>query len=108
MQANDYQEWTRTVAKYPSDQGINYTILGLVGEAGEVADKYKKVIRDHGGFLDDVQEEALVKEVSDVAWYLARLSDELGITLEDLFSLNFEKLMDRKKRGVLQGNGDDR
>jgi len=108
MQGNDYQQWTRTVARYPEEQGINYTILGLVGEAGEVADKYKKVIRDAEGFMGEAAKEAIVKEVSDVAWYLARLSDELGVTLEDLFSINFEKLMDRKDRGVLRGSGDDR
>jgi len=108
MNANDYQEWTRTVAIYPADQGVNYTILGLVGEAGEVADKYKKVIRDDAGALDDAKRVELIAEVGDVAWYLARLLDELDVPMEQIFDLNYEKLMSRKNRGKLQGSGDNR
>lgn len=108
MNANDYQEWTRTVAVYPAAQGVNYTILGLVGEAGEVADKYKKVIRDNAGELDDIRRAELIAEIGDVAWYLARLLDELDVPLEQIFDLNYEKLTSRKQRGKLQGSGDNR
>lgn len=103
MQANEYQEWTRTVAIYPDDQSLTYTILGLVSEAGEVADKWKKGIRDKNLDVD-----GLISEVADVAWYLARVSDELGVDLESLFQMNRDKLMSRKLRGTISGSGDYR
>ena len=111
MNANEYQEWTRSVAIYPNDteeEAVSYTVLGLVGEAGEIANKYKKVLRDDGGKISLVKIQELRDEVGDVAWYLARLADELGVTLEQLFQRNHDKLEERKSRNTLQGSGDNR
>jgi NTP pyrophosphatase (non-canonical NTP hydrolase) len=110
VEANKYQEFTLETAIYPDAgqstlQGISYCALGLTGEAGEVADKVKKLIRD--GDTEELRE-AIVKEVSDVCWYLARIADELGWDLSALFELNASKLLDRKDRGVLGGSGDER
>lgn len=110
MQANDYQQWTLSTAIYPdSGKGtiaaISYCTLGLVGEAGEVADKAKKLIRD--GDTPERRADVL-KELSDVCWYMARLSDEMGLDLEELFLANKIKLDSRKERGVLSGSGDNR
>jgi NTP pyrophosphatase (non-canonical NTP hydrolase) len=110
MRGNDYQEFTLETAIYPGVGSgeigaLSYCALGLVGEAGEVADKIKKLIRDGD---QSVSPESIIKELSDVCWYLARLSNELGVDLEDLFAMNVRKLLDRKKRGVLGGSGDDR
>lgn len=108
MQANDYQQRTIETAIYPesgtgSTLELAYLGLGLASEAGEVSGKIKKLLRD--GRLNG---EALVGEIGDVCWYVARLASALGVTLEDVLQMNYEKLQSRKVRGTLQGNGDNR
>lgn len=105
MNLNEYQDKAKATAVFPKKDGLVYTTLGLVGEAGEVAEKVKKAIRDFEGVVDS---EKLIKEVGDVLWYIAVLSDQLGYTLEEVASLNIEKLASRQKRGVLKGSGDQR
>jgi len=83
-------------------------ILGLVGEAGEVADKYKKIIRDRASVVSDDDRDALVKELGDVLWYVATLARYLGASLDDVAVLNVAKLSDRKQRQLIQGEGDNR
>ena len=83
-------------------------ILGLVGEAGELADKYKKVIRDKGSQIGPSDHDALVKELGDVLWYVATLARYLGVSLDDVASQNVEKLTDRQSRSLIHGEGDDR
>lgn len=101
----NYQEWTKTVAVYPKHMAIPYCALGLAGEAGEVADKIKKIIRDG----DTEERRASIKaELGDVAWYLARLADEFGWTLSDIMNENIKKLESRRERCVLHGSGDCR
>lgn len=106
---NAYQEFALSTAIYP-DQGSNivYPALGLVGEAGEVAEKVKKVIRDKGGVVTDDVRGGIALELSDVCWYMAVLADELGYTLSEIFEMNKAKLSSRKERGVLSGSGDNR
>jgi NTP pyrophosphatase (non-canonical NTP hydrolase) len=105
----DYQRRTAETAVYPN-VGKNpiYPTLGLCGEAGEVAEKVKKVLRDKGGVFDDEARAAIGKEISDVLWYAARLADELGLDLGELAAGNLAKLADRKARGVIKGDGDTR
>jgi NTP pyrophosphatase (non-canonical NTP hydrolase) len=108
MQANDYQKKTMETAIYPdagfgSDIEIFYLSLGLTSEAGEIAGKVKKYIRD--GKLDVG---AVAYELGDVAWYLARLADAIGYELEDILQINYSKLTKRKEDGVIQGSGDYR
>jgi NTP pyrophosphatase (non-canonical NTP hydrolase) len=108
MEANKYQDWTVTTAIYPGagledDRELTYLALGLSGEAGEVADKIKKYLRD--GKLDIG---GIVYELGDVCWYIARLADALGYDFEDLLTINHAKLEDRKARAALQGSGDAR
>lgn len=108
MQANDYQEWTLTTAIYPgagtgNDQELSYLALGLNGEAGEVADKIKKHLRD--GKLDIG---GIIYELGDVCWYIARLSEALGYELEDVLTINNAKLERRKQQNTLSGSGDAR
>lgn len=108
MQANEYQQKTMNTAIYPeagtgSDMEIFYLSLGLTSEAGEIAGKVKKYIRD--GKLDPG---AIAYELGDVAWYLARLADAMGYTFEDILQINYSKLTKRKEEGVLHGSGDYR
>ena len=105
----DYQERSRQTAVYPN-AGANlvYPALGLCGEAGEVAEKIKKAIRDDGGTLTAERRAALAGELGDVLWYVAQLSTEAGLDLAELAEANLEKLLSRQERNVLQGSGDNR
>lgn len=107
-----YQLWTKETAVYPRDgdkEKYAYLALGLVGESGEVAEKVKKFLRgDDGEVFSDERKEDIKKELGDVLWYLARLSDELNITLSDIAQLNHDKLMSRKEHNTIKGSGDSR
>ena len=105
----DYQQRSRATAVYPgAGDNLLYPTLGLCGEAGEVAEKVKKMIRDDGGVLTDARRVALAKELGDVLWYLAQLATEAGLDLSQIASENLAKLLSRQERGVLQGSGDER
>jgi len=109
MNFEEYQKKSRVTAKYPNaSENYIYPTLGLAGEAGEVAEKIKKVIRDKGGKIDDETREAIKKELGDVLWYMAQLATELKIPLEDVATGNLAKLYDRMERGKLSGDGDNR
>jgi NTP pyrophosphatase (non-canonical NTP hydrolase) len=103
MNFKEYQEKARGTAIYPTKFKIIYPTLGLTGEAGEVAEKIKKWIRD--GSLDKEQVE---KELGDVLWYWANLCSDLKISTESVAIKNIKKLQDRKERNVLHGSGDNR
>ena len=109
MELNDYQRESRKTALYP-EVGTNaiYPTLGLVGEAGGVADKVKKILRDKKGVFDKDSKDAIKFELGDVLWYISQLSTELGYELEEVASANLQKLSSRKNRGKIQGSGDDR
>lgn len=85
-----------------------YPILGLVGEAGEIANKAKKIARDNQGQMDTESVEDIGKELGDVGWYFAAISRELGTKLSKIATKNVAKLFSRKARGVLGGSGDNR
>lgn len=109
MNFKHYQEKARETAIYP-DMGSEFTYpaLGLVGEAGEIANKLKKVIRDNNGVLSDEVRNSVSKELGDCLWYIAQLATEMGSNLEDIAQDNLDKLASRKERGVIQGSGDNR
>lgn len=108
MTLNDYQIAALKTAIYPENMKINYPTLGLCGESGEVADKVKKVYRDHSGeFTPEVKKE-IIKECGDVLWYVAVLAHDLGFTLEDVAEGNIEKLASRQRRNKINGDGDNR
>ncbi|MDD3170689.1 MAG: nucleoside triphosphate pyrophosphohydrolase family protein [Candidatus Paceibacterota bacterium] len=109
MTFEEYQNQARKTAIYP-DLGNNfiYPTLGLVGEAGEIAEKIKKVLRDGNGEITEEKRSELNKELGDVLWYIANLSIELGISLEDIAANNLEKLKSRQERNQLHGSGDNR
>jgi NTP pyrophosphatase (non-canonical NTP hydrolase) len=109
MTPNDYQTAALRTAIYPGmGQNFIYPCLGLVGEAGEVAEKVKKIIRDGDGTLTDPDRDKIALELSDVCWYLAVLAFELDYTLEEIMQMNLDKLNSRKERGVISGSGDNR
>jgi len=109
MDFNEYQNKAKETAFYPNiGSNYIYPVLGLVGEAGEVAEKIKKLIREKEGKVSEMDKEEIKKEIGDVLWYIAVFSDELGIKLDDVATLNVEKLASRKKRGKLHGSGDNR
>lgn len=83
-------------------------ILGLSGEAGEVAEKYKKIIRDKAGLLSAEDKQEIVKELGDVLWYAAVLASYLGVSFEEVAQGNLNKLASRHERGALRGKGDNR
>jgi len=109
MDFKEYQEKSRKTALYPDkDNNFVYPTLGLSGEAGEVAEKIKKVIRDKDGIIDDVIREEIKKELGEELWYVAQLATELGLSMDEIAQKNIEKLLSRMERGVLQGSGDNR
>lgn len=116
MTVNEYQEAALATAVYPKQFRVIYPALGMNGEAGEVADKIKKVIRDTVLLTDDYgaivlshdKRIELAKEIGDVLWYCATLAYDLGLKLDDVAQMNINKLKSRQERGKLSGSGDDR
>ena len=102
MNFDEYQKFARSTAIYPDECKVVYPALGLCGEAGEVAEKVKKNIRD-GKSLDGVG-----LELGDVLWYISALADDLGVTLEEVAKANIEKLQSRMERNKIKGDGDIR
>jgi NTP pyrophosphatase (non-canonical NTP hydrolase) len=100
-------EFTRSTAIYPKERELEYLVLGLTSEAGEVAGKVKKIIRDQKELTPAVKG-AIIDECSDVLWYLTRLADAMGVSLTELLQVNYAKLSSRKERGVIGGSGDNR
>jgi NTP pyrophosphatase (non-canonical NTP hydrolase) len=106
---SDYQTRSRVTAVYPgAGENLIYPTLGLAGEAGEVAEKVKKLIRDDAGVLSEERRAAIAKELGDVLWYVAQVATEAGLDLDEVAAANLSKLLSRAERGVLQGSGDDR
>ncbi len=109
MNFNEYQSIARSLAIYPNlGNNLTYVVLGLNGEAGEVAEKLKKVIRDDNGIISEEKRNEFKKELGDNLWYLANTAAELNFTLEDIAQTNINKLLSRKERNVLNGSGDNR
>ena len=87
---------------------VLYATTGLAGEAGEVCNKVKKILRDNKGVIDEEVKHRVLGELGGVAWYLDALSYEFGLTLEEVLAYNYDQIVSRKERGKLQGDGDDR
>ena len=110
MTFDEYQERAKvTLIKHP-DKVMNQTILamGIVGEAGEMIDKWKKI---HSYFDSKIDEETLSelsKEIGDILWYMAMFADSLGLKFDEIAEANLVKLADRKKRDAQRGEGDNR
>lgn len=108
MTLNEYQQKALETALYPQEFKIIYPALGLTGEAGECADKVKKVIRDNNKEFTSEKKLEIAKEIGDVLWYCATLANDIGFSLETIGQMNYDKLCSRKRRGVISGNGDNR
>ena len=112
MNFEEYEEGvkqTLKVSRKPVEDGLLvYLALGLNGEAGEVAEKIKKMVRDEEGVLSDEKKELLKLELGDVLWYITMLSKEVGSSLEEIAHLNNKKLLSREVRGKIKGTGDTR
>lgn len=108
MTIKEYQEIINKTAVFPKNIGLMYCTLGLCGESGEVAEKVKKLYRDHNGEITEEFKQAVKKEIGDVLWYITALSSELGFTLEEVMEANYNKLMARRATNTLHGDGDNR
>ena len=108
MDLDDYQAAARRTAIYAEHHRVIYPALGLASEAGEVAGKVKKVLRDQGGDFAQAPTDALKDELGDVLWYVAVLAGDLGLSLDDIAAANLAKLTSRQERGTLGGAGDVR
>ena len=113
MDFNEYQEKTSIYDLFSATTGlksVGFTekVLGLAGEAGETADKVKKILRDKAGIITEEDRIEIAKELGDVLWYVSAISRYLNIPLEKVAIMNIEKLSNRKKRGKLHGAGDNR
>ncbi|MEV0611676.1 nucleoside triphosphate pyrophosphohydrolase family protein [Nonomuraea sp. NPDC050404] len=109
MNINDYQQAAlRTAAPKNKHNELFHLLLGLVGETGEIAEKAKKIVRDHDSDFSQWDIEDLKKELGDSLWYIAVIADHFDIALEEVAQLNIAKLADRQRRGVIGGSGDGR
>ena len=106
MELNYYQTEAHKTSLHNTP--VIYPTLGLTGEAGEVADKVKKVIRDNDGEFTYEKKEAIAFELGDVLWYVAELAHDLGYTLETIGRMNLQKLASRQQRDKIHGSGDER
>ena len=91
-----------------TEGGLIEKVLGLPGEAGEAADKFKKIIRDKGGVISKASREEIIKELGDVLWYVAMIAEYLEVPLSEVAKVNIDKLESRYKRDKIHGFGDNR
>lgn len=108
MELNEFQQIAMSTAIYPNDGKISYLALALCGEAGEVADKVKKVLRDKGGCYSEKDKREIALELGDCMWYIANLASAIGYPLDDIAEMNRKKIEGRVRRGTLHGSGDER
>lgn len=109
MNLNEYQALAlRTARPKDAKDEVYHLLLGLSGEAGEIAEKAKKIIRDQESDFSKFDTNDLKKELGDVLWHIAVLADYFGISLEDIGDANIKKLASRLERGVIGGSGDNR
>lgn len=112
MELNSYQKKALSTCLNNPEETIQMLRIrlafGIAGEAGEIAEKFKKVLRDKQAVFAPEDKRALVKELGDVLWYIAVLSDSLGWTLEQVADVNLNKLQSRFERYAIGGSGDER
>ncbi len=107
--ATEYQIRAAETAIFPKEKALEYLTLGLSGEAGEIANKVKKLIRDEYNKEDYEQKKVdIAFEIGDVLWYCATLAQDLGVSLSVIAAQNLDKLEDRKQRNAIKGDGDNR
>lgn len=103
-----YQSFVQSTKQYSDQFRLMYPVLGLASEAGEVAGKVKKILRDKDGAIGDEEVKKIVDELSDVLWYVTCVADDLGVPLEIVARVNVQKLSDRMERNKIKGDGDNR
>lgn len=115
MTLDEYQKQaiTTELMKRPdivsaNDPAFVAKVLGLVGEAGEVAEKFKKIVRDKQGKITEEDKREIIKELGDVLWYISAIASYLDTPLEELAQKNLDKLFSRRDRGTARGSGDNR
>ena len=110
MTFDEYQKQALTTAISHPDPLMDKTIwaMGISGEAGEVIEKWKKIVAYKDGKISDEDRQELKKELGDVVWYIAVFAHSLGLSLDEVMQLNLDKLANRNKRGVIKGQGDNR
>lgn len=114
--SESFDRYQRAIVKYDTSDpkveiipvGLLEKILGLTGEAGETADKFKKILRDNNGKISKSDREEIVKELGDVLWYTATIARYMGVSFSEVAKKNLEKAESRFKRGKLHGSGDNR
>lgn len=108
MTFTEYQNNASKTAIYKQSLRILYPALKISGEAGEVSEKVGKSLRDDISWESNDFKKDIALELGDVLWYIAAICRDLGISMDAVAQMNLDKLSDRKERGVLQGNGDNR
>ena len=112
----EFDEYQKRAAKFDLSEattdlkavGFIEKVLGLTGEAGETADKIKKLLRDKNGKFTDEDKDGVKKELGDTLWYVAAIARYLGIPLSEVASSNIDKLESRYQRNQIHGAGDER
>ncbi len=109
MNLNDYQQLALRTARSKDDKNeLFHLLLGLCGEAGEIAEKSKKIVRDKDSDFSQWDREDIIKELGDVMWHVAVIADYFDIPLSEVGDKNIAKLADRMKRDMISGSGDNR
>ena len=110
MTFDEYQKKALTTAVPYDDPLLAKTIwaMGVAGEAGEVIEKWKKIVAYNEGRVSEEELGELAKDLADVVWYIAVMADSLGLSFDEIMKQNVKKLEDRKKRNVIKGKGDNR
>ena len=102
---NTYKQVTRDTAQYPKEREMEYLMIGLANEVGELLGKYKKMVRG-----DETKQtyDGWIGELGDIMWYFVRICGVLDVSLYEVMVQNTNKLMHRLKEGTIKGDGDDR
>jgi len=109
MDIDEYQIRARETAMYPNiDNNLNYTLIGLAGEVGEVMNIYKKMIRDHQGVMTEEMRTKLIDEMGDIHWYMAMAECEIKIKSSEVMKINLDKLRMRRESGTIHDIGRDK
>ena len=110
MTFDEYQQQALTTAIHHHNPEMDKSIfaMGIAGEAGEVIEKWKKIVAYREGVITEEDLRELSKELGDVLWYIALFAHELGLSFNDIAQQNADKLASRKVRDVIKGQGDNR